>query len=146
MAKSLFITSMEAQSGKTPVALGFMEQLSGRLKSVSVFRPVISEGSGPDRLIALMTDLYHFRFPAEDLYGVTYDAARTLLSAGKCDELYSRILEKYKALESRCDFVLCVGTDYTGVSTALEFDFNVTAPSTSKTTRSRWRTTGQAST
>jgi len=125
MAKSLFITSMEAQSGKTPVALGFMEQLSGRLKSVSVFRPVISEGSGPDRLIALMTDLYHFRFPAEDLYGVTYDAARTLLSAGKCDELYSRILEKYKALESRCDFILCVGTDYSGVSTALEFDFNV---------------------
>ena len=85
MAKSLFITSMEAQSGKTPVALGFMEQLSGRLRSVSVFRPVIAEGSGPDRLIALMTDLYHLRFPAEDLYGVTYDAARTLLSAGKYD-------------------------------------------------------------
>jgi phosphate acetyltransferase len=125
MSNSMYITSIEAQSGKTPVALGFMEQLSGHLKSVSVFRPVIAEGSGPDRLITLMTDLYHLRFPPEDLCGVTYDAARALLSAGKYDELYSRILEKYKALESRCDFLLCVGTDYTGVSTALEFDFNV---------------------
>ena len=146
MSNSLYITSIEPRSGKAVAALGFMEQLSGRLKSVSVFRPVIAEGSGPDRLIALLTDFYHLGFPAEDLYGVTHDAARALLSGGKYDELYSRILEKYKALERRCDFVLCVGTDYTGVSTALEFDFNVTAPSTSKTTRSRWRTTGQAST
>jgi phosphate acetyltransferase len=35
------------------------------------------------------------------------------------------ILEKYKALEEQCDVLLCAGTDYTGVSEALEFDFNV---------------------
>ena len=41
------------------------------------------------------------------------------------DELYTRILERFKSLESKSGFVLCVGTDYTGVSEALEFDVNV---------------------
>jgi len=125
MSKSLYITSLEPGSGKSIVALGFMEQLSGRLKSVGVFRPVITEGSGSDRLIKLMTDLYHLPFRAEDQYGVTMETALSLLAAGKYDELYTRILERYKALENRCDFILCVGTDYSGVSTALELDFNV---------------------
>lgn len=125
MSKSLYITSLEPGSGKTIVALGFMEQLSGRLKSVGVFRPVIAEGTGPDRLITFMSDLYHLPIPLADQYGVRMEAALSLLAAGKYDELYTRILERYKTLESRCDFILCIGTDYTGVSTALEFDFNV---------------------
>ncbi len=125
MAKSLYIAGLEPESGKAIAALGFMEQLSGRLKSVSVFRPVIFEDRGPDRLIALVTDLYRLPFPTEDMYGVTAGVARPLLAAGKYDELFGRILERYKTLESRCDFVLCIGADYTGASTALEFEFNV---------------------
>jgi phosphate acetyltransferase len=125
MTKSLYITSLEPGSGKSIVALGFMEQLSGRLKNVGVFRPVISEESGPDRIITLMTGLYNLPFPAADQYGVTMEAALSLLAASKYDELYTRILERYKVLERMCDTVLCVGTDYTGVSMALEFDFNI---------------------
>jgi len=103
MAKSLFITSMEAQSGKTPVALGFMEQLSGRLKSVSVFRPVISEGSGPDRLIALMTISITFgsrRRPVRGHLRCGANAPQAPANAMSCTAASS---EKYKALESRCD-------------------------------------------
>jgi len=125
MAKSIYITSLEPRSGKTVVALGFMEQISGRLKSVGLFRPVIAEDSGQDPLLKLMTDLYHLPLPAEDQHGVAMETALSLIAAGNYDELYSRILERYKALESRCDLVLCVGTDYRGVSAALEFDFNI---------------------
>jgi len=131
MVKSLYITSLEQESGKTVAALGLMEQLCGRFKSVSVFRPVIAEGGGADGLLAIMTERYHLPFAAEDQYGVTYEVAQTLLSAGKYEELYNQVLEKFKALESRCDFVLVVGTDYTGVSVALEFDFNVEMRETS---------------
>ena len=34
-----------------------------------------------------------------------------------------RIIEKYKALESQCDFVLCIGSDFEGSAT-MEFDYN----------------------
>jgi len=125
VSKSLYITSLEGQSGKTVVALAFMEQLSGRLGSVSLFRPVVSESGRSDKLITLMMDLYGLQISPEEMYGVTMAEGRPLLAAGKYDELYSRILERYKSLESKSEFVVCVGTDYSGVSTALEFDFNV---------------------
>ncbi len=125
MPKSLYITSVEPQSGKAIAALGFMEQLTGRLKTVGVFRPVTADDCGKDRVIRLLNALYHGEHPACCECGVAVSEARTLLSTGRHEELFSRILERYKALESRCDFVLCIGTDYTGVSTALEFELNV---------------------
>ena len=104
MSNSLYITSLEAQSGKTVVALAFMEQLSGRVESVSVFRPIVSEKAESDTLIRLMMDLYDLRFSPEQMYGVTMADARVLLAAGEYDELYSRILERYKSLESQSRF------------------------------------------
>jgi BioD-like phosphotransacetylase family protein len=47
MSKSLYITSLEGQSGKAVAALAFMEQLSGQVGSVSLFRPAVS--GAPDR-------------------------------------------------------------------------------------------------
>lgn len=125
MSRSLYITSLEAQSGKTVAALAFMEHLSGRVERLSFFRPVVADNVSADTLTRLMMDLYSLRFPAEEMYGATLADAHELLSAGKYDDLYGRILERYKFLESQSDFVLCVGTDYSGVSVALEFDFNV---------------------
>jgi phosphate acetyltransferase len=125
VSKSLYITSLEAQSGKAVVALALMDQLSGLFGSVSLFRPVVLESGRSDKLITLMMDLYGLRISREEMYGVTMAEGRPLLSAGKYDELYSRILERYKSLESKSEFVVCVGTDYSGVSTVLEFDFNV---------------------
>jgi len=102
-----------------------MEQLTGHLKNVGVFRPVGMDESGPDRIVSLLRSLYHAEFPEGSGCGAPLSEVRALLEASRHDELYSRILERYKALESRCDFVLCVGSDYTGVSMALEFDLNI---------------------
>jgi phosphate acetyltransferase len=125
MSNSLYVTNVEAQSGKVLMTLALMEQLSGRVAKVGLFRPVVSDNAESDSLIALMMDLYHLDLSTGDMYGVTLADARPLLAEGRYDELYSRILERYKSLEGSSDFVLCVGTDYTGVSEALEFDFNV---------------------
>ncbi|MDD1718776.1 MAG: AAA family ATPase, partial [Methanoregulaceae archaeon] len=82
MSNSLYITSLEGQSGKRVLALAFMEQLSGRLEKVSLFRPVVSESGGPDKLIKLMVDLYDLRFSPEEMYGVTMEDAQSLLAVG----------------------------------------------------------------
>ena len=47
-----------------------------------------------------------------------------MIAKGQYNELMDTIVSKYKRLESQCRFVLCEGTDYSGVSSALEFDFN----------------------
>ncbi|OPY81178.1 MAG: Phosphate acetyltransferase [Syntrophorhabdus sp. PtaU1.Bin153] len=127
VSNSLYITSLEGRSGKTLVALAFMEQLSGRIERVGLFRPVVSRDARSDTLVNLMMELYSLPFSHDEMYGVTMADAKVLLDAGAYEELYTRILERYKSLESRSDFVFCVGSDYSGVSAALEFDFNVEA-------------------
>ncbi len=122
---SLYITSLEPQSGKTPVALAIFDQLAGRMSRVNLFRPVINANDGPDRMIALMSEVYHLQLPPKEMYGLSIEVARSLLTAGQHDEVYARILERYKSVEQKSDFILCVGSDYTGVSKGLEFDFNV---------------------
>jgi phosphate acetyltransferase len=58
------------------------------------------------------------------MYAYTHDQAQEMFTRGETDDLIKGIVAKYKALEQRCKFVLCEGTDYTGVSSAFEFDFN----------------------
>ena len=41
------------------------------------------------------------------------------------DEIIGKIIEKYKAVEERCDFVLVEGTSFSGEGTIIEFDINV---------------------
>jgi len=59
------------------------------------------------------------------MYGTTYARARELLAAGKQEDLYRAILERFKSLENSSDIVICIGTDYRSVSAALESDFNI---------------------
>jgi phosphate acetyltransferase len=125
MAQGLYIAGTEARNGKSVVVLAMMEHLMGHGRKAGFFRPVIKDEHGKDSLIHLIRTCYALEYPYEAMYGCTHENARNLITAGKLNSLYSMILEKYKALEDQCDFVLCTGTDYTGVSTALEFDFNV---------------------
>ena len=121
----IYIMSSEPQSGKTIAALGIMETLAGRVHRPSVFRPLVREGDEQDRLINLVSSRYSLQSAYEDMYGTTYARARELLAAGKQEDLYRAILERFKSLENSSDIVICIGTDYRSVSAALESDFNI---------------------
>ena len=59
-----------------------------------------------------------------EMYGSTNDTAQNMFTRGQARPLFNKILQKYKSLETKCAFTLCEGTDFTGVSSAFEFDFN----------------------
>jgi phosphate acetyltransferase len=123
MSNNLYITSMAPRSGKAVISLGIMEMLSRRIRKIGFFRPIIPEG-GPDNNIQLILKRYDLDSPYEAMYAYTHDAALDMIARGESDDLIKGIVAKYKALERQCKFVLCEGTDYTGVSSAFEFDFN----------------------
>ncbi len=125
MAQGIYIAGTEARNGKSVVVLALMEHLTGHGRRVGFFRPVIRDEDGKDSLIHLVRNRYSLNYPYDAMYGCTHEIARNLISEGKVNTLYSLILEKYKSLEEQCDVVLCAGTDYTGVSEALEFDYNI---------------------
>ncbi|MBW2428689.1 MAG: AAA family ATPase, partial [Deltaproteobacteria bacterium] len=123
MSKNLYIATLEPRAGKSVVALGIMELLSRRLNKIGFFRPVIPDVSR-DNNIQLILSRYNLKIPYENMYAYKHGDAQHMAAVGQYDALLKNILNKYKALESRCDFVLCEGTDYTGVASAFEFDFN----------------------
>jgi phosphate acetyltransferase len=124
MFRSIYIAGAEPGCGKSIVVLGVMEMLSAMSKKVGFFRPVIPQNGGRDALTYLITSRYGLDLPSDALYGCTEETARNLLAEGRYDELLKRIIGKYKALEREMDMVVCAGTDFTDVTSALELDFN----------------------
>jgi phosphate acetyltransferase len=125
MATSLYLASLEPESGKSLVALGLMEMLSCRTDGVGYFRPVIPAGEPTDARIELIARRYRLSQAPSEMYAYTAAQVERMLAAGRRNEVFTGILTAYKAIERQCGFVLCDGTDFTGVASALEFEFNV---------------------
>ncbi|KPJ94864.1 MAG: phosphate acetyltransferase [Gammaproteobacteria bacterium SG8_11] len=124
MAQNIYVAGAEAKNGKSVIALGLMELLSTRTNRLGFFRPVIRSKDVTDSMIELMATRYALSVPYDAMYGCSYEQARDYLSQDRYDELLKVILEKYKSLQTQCDHIVCLGTDYSGVTAALEFDFN----------------------
>jgi len=124
MANNIYITAMGPHSGKSVVALGFMEMLSARLQRIGFFRPIVRGGSEPDPQIELMRDRYQLELGYAEMHGPSADDVTTLIAHGAHEEIEKRVLAAYRELERRCDFVVCEGTDFVGSTPALDFDLN----------------------
>jgi len=124
MAKSLYIAATEAESGKSLIVLGLMNILLRHVKKVGIFRPIVQSGVNRDKDIDLVSRNFKLTFTYESMYGITSNEAFDLIQAGSMDELFTAILDKYKKLESQCDFILIEGTDFKGSLKPFEFDFN----------------------
>ena len=119
--RNLYITATEPQSGKSIVALGVMEMLSARVARVGYFRPIVPSRAEPDPQIELIRRRYKLRVPYKLMHALSEEEASEI---GDYEELRKRVVEAYKALERRCDFVLCEGTDFGGAVPALAFGRN----------------------
>jgi phosphate acetyltransferase len=124
MTDSLYIASIEPSSGKSVIALGLMEILFRRSNRIGYFRPVIPSRTIEDDRIALIAGRYDLPFDYDELFAYTAEEVEQLNAEGRAEEVFKGVLEAYRGLARRCDFVVSDGTDYTGVSPALEFDFN----------------------
>lgn len=125
MSRGLYITGTGPRSGKSVVILGLLDLLAGQTGNVGFFRPVAYPDAEKDNSIQLISRTQKLMSPGGSSCGCTYEEALKVIRGSRASELFTQILEKYKSLEAQCDFVLCAGSDFTGVNTALEFDFNV---------------------
>ncbi|MFA6283240.1 MAG: phosphate acetyltransferase [Desulfurivibrionaceae bacterium] len=124
MAKSVYIVAIGPQSGKSVVALGIMELLARRIRRVGYFRPIIPSHAVADNNLQLIRTRYRLPFAYDELFALSHDEAQHLEAEGNTDQVLKLILDKYKHLEAKCDFILCEGTDFSGLSLPFEFEFN----------------------
>lgn len=125
MSKSVYITGTGQRSGKAVVVLGMMELLARHGRKVAILLPIVKEGETSDHMAALVRSRYGITQPPESTFGVTHALAKDLMLRNRNEELHQQVLEKFRGLEQEYDFVVCVGTDFKALETALEFEFNL---------------------
>lgn len=126
MTTSLYINTIEPGSGKAVVALGIIEYALRKTARVGFFRPIIHPPAPGQRDEDIDLILRHFWLPQpyDSSYAWFQHEVSELLSQDRADEVLDKIIRAYKHLEQHCDFILIEGTDFRGLVTALEFDFN----------------------
>ncbi len=120
MARSLYVTSPEAETGKGTVALGALDLLTRRVGRVGVFRPIVRSDDRPDYVLELLLDHQGVEMPYDLAAGVSYDRVHT-----DPDGAMSTIVDRYHAAAADRDAMIIVGSDYTGVRSPTEFSYNV---------------------
>ena len=118
MVQSVYVTSLEADSGKSTVAIGLVERLAAE-GGVAAFRPVIDSYEARDSVLEVLLERTP-GFTYEECIGVTYDEMHTDPGAA-----HMRIVERHRRLVERADSVVVLGSDYTGAADTSEFDLNV---------------------
>ena len=119
MAKSIYITSAEGHTGKSTIALGTLDTLSHQVQRVGVFRPIARSTSERDYVVDLLLSHDSVDLDYDECIGVTYDAVHV-----DADAALSAIVERYKAVEAKCDAVVILGSDYTDVGSPTELGYN----------------------
>jgi phosphate acetyltransferase len=109
VARSVYVTGLDAGGGKSTIALGVAELLSRRVRRIGAFRPLARKREDP--IVALLRDHYAIP-PTAAATGVLYDEAALLLGQGQPDALIGRIVERFHEVERNCDAVVVVGTDF----------------------------------
>lgn len=125
--KGIYIATTEPNIGKSIISLGLMQSLLGRAAKVGYFRPIVDDFKSGDIDNHINTIITYFNLDLEfkDAYAYTRSEVIRKKNANKEDEIIGKIIEKYKALESRFDFILVEGTSFTGEGAIMEFDINV---------------------
>ncbi|MCG9792453.1 phosphate acetyltransferase [Flavobacterium algicola] len=127
MNKAIYVATSESNSGKSIVTLGLMSMLMGKTAKVGYFRPIVEDFEDGKQDNHIETVLSHFNLDIafEDAYAITKSKLIKKKNNGKIGEVLDLIIEKFKRLEERCDFVLVEGTSFSGDGTAIEMDMNV---------------------
>ncbi|TFD90676.1 phosphate acetyltransferase [Cryobacterium lactosi] len=131
MARSIYITSAEGNTGKSTIALGVLDTLLHSIERVGVFRPIARSKHKPDYVLELLLNHLQARKPVGDhpvaqpalsydeCVGVTYDDVHA-----DPDAALARIVARYKAVEAQCDAVVVIGSDFTDVGSPTELAYN----------------------
>jgi len=116
---AIFITAPEGGTGKSTVALGLLRLLAASDGRVGVFRPITRYADKPDHILEAMLEHATADLDYDACVGVNYDRVHA-----DPEQALAEIVERFHAMQSRCDAVVVLGSDYTDVAAPSELAFN----------------------
>ena len=127
MNKAIYIATSEPNSGKSLVTLGLMRMLLGRTPKVGYFRPIIDDtkSNKSDNHINTVISYFDLDMHHDEAYALTRSEFVNMRNNDEDGKIIDTIIDKYKHLEEKSDFVLVEGTDFRGEGLAIELDINI---------------------
>jgi phosphate acetyltransferase len=127
MSKSIYITTIESNSGKSLVSLGILRMMLNQSSKVGYFRPIINKDKNSlyDNHTNTAINFFNLDIKYEECYAFEQSEVVELLSEGQTDKVIHEIIKKYKNLEAKYDYVLVEGTDFSGEGGFTELDVNL---------------------
>ena len=119
MARSIFITSAEGNTGKSTIALGLIEALKRSGRTIGLFRPVSRGDDQSDYILEFLLKHLWMPGPASRYIGATYSEVHA-----DPEGALSQIVVRYKQIEPDYDVMVILGSDYTDVATPTELAYN----------------------
>lgn len=116
---TVYIASLEGDTGKSTVALGMLQMLSATTPRVGVFRPITRSAGGSDYILELLLEHCTADIDYDQAVGVTYDQVHA-----DPDAAISEIVMRFHEVARVCDAVVVVGSDYTDVAGPSELRYN----------------------
>ena len=122
---TLFISSVRPHAGSLIISMGMMQMLKARFERVAFFRPFIERKDKIDSDINFMLTHYDLKMNHNEAFGMYVDEAEELISNNCLPELLSRLMQEFKDLQKKYDFVLCEGLNRESFSQNMGMDLNV---------------------
>jgi phosphate acetyltransferase len=119
VARSIYLVSLEAHSGKSLVALGLLDALAGQVETTGIFRPVTRSGSDTDEFVDLLRTRGGVDMSYAECIGVTYEDVHV-----DPDDALATIVGRYREIDRSFDAVVIIGSDYTDIVGPTELAFN----------------------
>ncbi len=127
MKTGIYITNTERNTGRSLVALGVFKLLLSKVSRVGYFRPIINDQPQGRRDNHIETMLKYFNLDMEykEAYGFTMSQVVKYMNRGQEARLIEKIIEQYKSLEERFDFIVVEGADFAEKGVAIEFELDI---------------------
>lgn len=125
MTNAIFLTATEPYSGKSIIALGVMNLLATKTEKIAYFKPVINSAHKKDGHLETISG--HFNLPTtyEEMFVFTSSEVVKYINNGQEAYVIDTIIDRFKQLQERYDFVVVEGSDFMSGSTNVEFDGNI---------------------
>jgi phosphate acetyltransferase len=126
MTNAIYLTTTEPFSGKSIFALGLVNLLASKTDKIGYLKPIIVGGKKEkDRRLELIANQFGLHQSYDEMYVFTRKKAIKEINKGNEAFLIDSIIERFKALQEFCDFVVVEGTDFLEAGTNIEFDGNI---------------------
>ena len=123
--KSLYIAAQEKNAGTLFVSMGMMEVLKRNLYKVAFFRPIIYSRKIRDGDISFILERYKLAMDYEESFGYDISEVEEFIAKSHENLLIENLIEKFKNLEQKYDFVLCEGIRKSFLTSTISYDLNI---------------------